>query len=289
MARRGNIAPAFEQAILPWFESGSMARILAISSLVARGTVGLSIVVPALQAMGHEVIGLPTVLLSNHPGHAHVSGMRVDPRELTGMLDALDLNGWLRGMDGVLTGYLPSPGHVAFARETVMRTRAANPACVYLCDPVLGDDPKGLYIDEDAARAIRGQLIQYAHVLTPNRFEAGYLADAAGGYAVGPGPIHVTTSVPSDRPRELLNEMNVLGRKSVARVQFRPAAPHGTGDLFAALYLARYIRLRDAIDALGFATAGVDATLAVSAGLDWLSLSALMPHPPNWVNWPVTG
>ena len=38
-----------------------MARVLVISSQVARGHVGLAAIVPALQGLGHEVIALPTV------------------------------------------------------------------------------------------------------------------------------------------------------------------------------------------------------------------------------------
>ena len=45
-----------------------MARVLAISSHVVRGTVGLAATVPALQWLGHEVWALPTVLLASRPG-----------------------------------------------------------------------------------------------------------------------------------------------------------------------------------------------------------------------------
>src|SRR5688572_27846842 len=70
-------------------DRGTMARVLALSSQVARGHVGLSAVVPALQRLGHEVWPLPTILLSNHPGHAHAAGLRVDPAALEEMVDAL--------------------------------------------------------------------------------------------------------------------------------------------------------------------------------------------------------
>ena len=158
-----------------------MARILAISSQVARGAVGLSIIVPALQALGHEVIGLPTVVLSNHPGHAHVAGTRIEAAVLHKMLDALAANGWLQGVDGVLSGYLPTIAHVAFAGEAVARVRAGNMGLKanYLCDPVLGDDPHGLYIDEAAAKAIRDRLIPIADIATPNRFEQSFLVSGA--------------------------------------------------------------------------------------------------------------
>jgi pyridoxine kinase len=45
-----------------------MAKVLAISSHVVRGHVGLAATVPALQYLGHEVWALPTVLLSSRPG-----------------------------------------------------------------------------------------------------------------------------------------------------------------------------------------------------------------------------
>ena len=101
-----------------------MARVLAISSQVARGHVGLSAIVPALQGLGHEVIGLPTVLLSNHPGHKVVAGERVSPALLRRMLDALEANGWLGEIEAVTTAYLPSVEHVQFAVEAIGRVKA---------------------------------------------------------------------------------------------------------------------------------------------------------------------
>lgn len=243
--------------------------------------------VPALQAMGHEVIALPSVLLSNHPGHPYSDGMPVEPRILGRMLDALHGNGWLAGVDGVLTGYLPSAAHVGFACEAVVRLRDARPGAVYLCDPVMGDDPGGLYIAEDAAAALRHLLAGIADIVTPNRFEAGYLAAQAGGGRAREGAVQVTTSVRRGGSGELRNELAVAGQRFTTRVPIRADAPHGTGDLFAALYLGRYLAGRDHVDALGFATAGVDATLAASQGLDMLSLWALMPHLPGWAGWPV--
>ena len=51
-----------------------MARVLALSSYVAFGSVGLAATVPALHWLGHEVIALPTVVLSNHPGYPRFAG-----------------------------------------------------------------------------------------------------------------------------------------------------------------------------------------------------------------------
>lgn len=271
-----------------------MARILAISSQVARGNVGLSIIVPALQALGHEVIPLPTVILSNHPGHAHTAGQTIDAPTLFKMLDALKANGWLNGIDAVLTGYLPSVEHVAFAATAIKWTHAANPRkrVMVLCDPVLGDDPKGLYIDARAADAVRDQLLPIADVATPNRFELSYLSgcdihslhDAIDNHLECPATF--ATSIPSDRPGEVLNTMYAIRERGAARVPIRQHAPHGTGDLFAALLLSALFSQPTHEAALAFATAGVDAVLAASTANSELSIAAL-PRLGSDLSWPV--
>lgn len=276
-----------------------MARILAISSQVARGNVGLSIIVPALQALGHEVIALPTVMLSNHPGHPLVAGTLMEPNVLHNMLDALAANGWLAGLDGVLTGYLPSAEHVAFASAAVRRTRAATPhkPLTYLCDPVLGDDPKGLYIDEAAARAIRAQLIPLADIATPNRFELSYLNSTAGAVDIGSHEdalrFHldctttIATSIPSFASGETMNVLYSAGATALTRVTLRKDAPHGTGDLFSALVLSAALGGAEMFDVLSSATAGVDAVLAASTGRDELNISALPRSRGPALAWPV--
>lgn len=272
-----------------------MARILAISSQVARGHVGLSIIAPALQALGHEVVALPTVVLSNHPGHAHVAGTALDPDVLHDMLNALEINGWLSGIDAVLTGYLPTADHVAFARRAVERSRSANGSrpMTYLCDPVLGDDPKGLYIDERAAHAIRKHLIPVADITTPNRFELSFLLGkdirSADDVFANPvrGPATVATSIPSVNPAETLNALITNETNALTRVPLRSNAPHGTGDLFSALLLAARLDGKSMPEALAFATAGVDQTLAKSAEADELLLTAL-PTPAHLPSpWPI--
>ena len=45
-----------------------MATVLAISSHVTRGSVGLAATVPALQWLDHEVWAVPTGLLASRPG-----------------------------------------------------------------------------------------------------------------------------------------------------------------------------------------------------------------------------
>lgn len=260
-----------------------MARLLVISSQVVRGAVGLSVIAPALARLGHEVLPLPTVLLSSHPGRHVTAGLAMPVDRLAAMLDALDANGWLAGLDGVLTGYLPSAEHVRFAALAVDRVRRASPAALYLCDPVLGDDPKGLYIDGAAAAAIRDELLTRARLATPNRFELAFLTgravagidDAARALlclACGGG---VATSVPADGGT-IANVAAFDDTIAVTRVARRADAPHGTGDLMSALLLEALVTGAEPGAALAHATAVADAALEASRGGDVLRLPAAL-------------
>lgn len=220
-----------------------MARILALSSWTATGHVGLSAVVPALQALGHEVTALPTVILSNHPGFPHAAGRPVPPGDLAVMIDALHLNGWLAGHDALLTGYLPSEEHVALAAALVQRLRCLATPPRIVVDPILGDDPKGLYLADSAAEAIRGRLVPLADILTPNRFELGWLARCsvetladATATARTLGARVLVTSPP------LADATGVLDVSEGPPVLYEtpriPAVPHGVGDVLSGLVAA---------------------------------------------------
>lgn len=227
-----------------------MARILIMSSWVARGHVGLSAAVPVLQALGHSVTQLPTILLSNHPGWPHTAGQTVPPDELRAIIDALAANGWLANHDAVLTGYLPSVAHVALAAELVARLRdGTSPAPRVVVDPVFGDAPSGLYLPEAAAGAIRAQLCPLADMLTPNLFELGWLAERSVGTLAdataaaetlrtrwGTGKV-LTTSAPlgPDRTGVLCLDGDGVELYAARRLD---GVPHGVGDVFSALMAA---------------------------------------------------
>ena len=152
-----------------------MPTILSLSSQVARGHVGHSANQFVWQRLGHDVIALPTIILSNRPDFPHRAGERMRPELLEEMFEALAANGWLSQIDAVFTGYLPSVGHVELAARILERLREQKPDLLYCCDPILGDEPHGLYLAEDAATALRASLLPLADVITPNRFELGWL------------------------------------------------------------------------------------------------------------------
>lgn len=239
-----------------------MLRILAISSQVACGHVGLSAIVPAVQALGAQIMALPSVILSNHPGHAYVAGERISPQMLEKMFAALDANGWLASLDRVLTGYLPSADHVSFAAGAIARVKAQSPDAEILCDPVIGDETEGVYIDIEAACAIRDRLLPMADTILPNAFELGWLTGAAienEAAVLGAkqmldrqtrGDIAVlATSVPigahglmanvfCPRNGACTSPYTNAGGASSCRFTVYPHVPKGTGDFFSGLIAA---------------------------------------------------
>ncbi len=260
-----------------------MARIIAISSQVVRGHIGLSAVVPALQALGHEVWPLPTILLSNHPGHANTAGNRIAVEHLGQMLDALLANGWLGEVDGVLTGYLPSADHVAFAARVIARVRAMRPQCLVLCDPILGDDPKGLYIDAAAAEAIRDRLAPLADILTPNRFELAWLTqrpvdnlEQAASAASSLSQCSVVVTSVARLGDDLVTLHVASGQAHAAATPWLPIAPHGTGDLFAGLLLGHVLNGLEESEAMGRAVRGLTIAIDASRDRDELALAGVM-------------
>jgi len=257
-------------------------HVLAMSSTVAHGHVGLSAIVPVLQRLDIEVIAVPTIVLSNHPGHAFAHARRLDPADVTAMLTAMDQNGWLRDVDAILVGYLPTAGHVraaASAIDLIRSRRGSNPLTV-LCDPVIGDDPKGLYIEEDAARAIREILVPRADILTPNRFEASWLSgidvtDPASAERAARSISErtvVATSTPVG-PTRLANVATDRTGTRLSVVERRTRVPNGTGDAFSALFLAEIAcHGRETSAALANSTGRIDAITTASVGRSELAL-----------------
>jgi pyridoxine kinase len=145
---------------------------------------------------------------------------------------------------------------------------------------VLGDAPDGLYIDEDAAAAIRRHLLPQCDLATPNAFELGWLSGkpvetiseaAAAARALGI-PAVLATSVPAGDGRLATLLADEKGTRACF-VPRRQMAPHGTGDLLAALYLGHTLNGEPPSASLARAAAAVEASIAASMGRDELSLA----------------
>ena len=265
-----------------------MAKVLSISSQVVYGHVGNSTAAFVLQRMGHEVLALPTVLLSNRPGYEAIAGDPADPAKLDALLGAVWSNGWLAGVDAILTGYIPTAEHAALCERWI---KAPGRNALYVCDPIIGDEPHGIYIHEEAALAIRQRLVPHADVLTPNLFELGWLtgkpaattaeAIAAARSLGKPGVI--VTSAPASTADRLANLLVEEASTSACVCQRQTVHARGTGDFFAAIFLAHRLNGLSNRAALQAASAAMSLVLAASEGRAEL---ALIETQAEWARQP---
>lgn len=258
-----------------------MAKVLAISSHVVRGNVGLAATVPALQWLGHEVWALPTVLLASRPGLGRMVRHEMPEADLAGMLAALEADGCWPSLDAVFAGYFVSPGAVAAAAEAIRRIKAANPHALVLVDPILGDAGR-LYVMPETAEAIRRELIPLADVATPNLFELEWLTGAAAldlgqvaqaARRLGSATVVVTSAAVSETT---VTTLLATRRARIEReTPKRAGIPNGAGDLLAGLLLGHLLNSHSEEAALDASLADLDRVLAASAGRDVLQLAAL--------------
>lgn len=258
-----------------------MARILAISSHVTHGNVGLTATVPALQSLGHEVWPMPTVLLASRPGLGKMARHAIPAAELAAMLAALEADGSWATLDAVLTGYFPSPESVIAAADAVARIKVAKPGIDVLVDPILGD-AGALYVPEAAAHAVRANLLPLATIATPNLFELQWLAGSSADdrasievAVAGLGIPSVVVTSAEESADSIATLLVASGRTIAFQSPRHPDIPNGTGDVFAGLLLGYLLNGQDQQSAIVSALDALDGILAESAGRPVLQLSSL--------------
>lgn len=257
--------------------------ILSISSHVMRGGVGNRAAVFALEARGHAVWSVPTVVLPWHPGHGRSTRIAIDGAAFTSALADLKGSKWRSEVRAAMTGYFAEAGQVRAAADLIAAFKQCDPDFLYLCDPVIGD-AGGLYVAEAVAIAIRDELLPLADLATPNRFELGWLtsapvddnaAIAAAAKRTGIARV-VSTSAHAMMKGAIANLLIEGDRQVLAEHQAFDKAPNGVGDLFSALFLSHVVEGRPAEEALRLSTSSVFeiAARSIRAGADELLLQA---------------
>lgn len=231
-----------------------MVDIISIQSQVAYGHVGNSAAVLPMQAKGLHVIAVPTALLSNHPHYATIHGQMLPADLVRGLLTGVAERGATKAAKIILSGYLGSPetGHVV--EDFVTTSKATNPALRYVCDPVIGDDDLGVFVDHGLIEVFRERLLPLADVITPNQYELELLAgqpartiEALDGAVrslaqKGTGSAVVTGCTLADTAAGYL-ETVIWDAGAISRIPAKrlPIRPCGTGDLITALITARLV------------------------------------------------
>lgn len=256
--------------------------ILSIQSSVAVGHVGNSAAVFPLQRLGFEVWQVPTVLFSNHPGYDSHRGASVPINTMKAMVDGIDQLDHFAHCDAILSGYLGEVKTGEFVVETVDRIKDINKKTLYFCDPVIGDITRQVYVKNKVATFVRDTLISKADILAPNMFELEYLSGRtqeslsdtlfAADYlrAKGPRTILITSLKGRKGTQPTLSNVVVSddGAWRVTVPQL-PLRAKGTGDTFAALFLAHHLRGETAQQALELATATLYGIIDDTIRHDW--------------------
>jgi pyridoxine kinase len=260
--------------------------VISIQSQVAFGHVGNSAAVFPMQMHGIDVTAVPTTLLSNRPGYPGIRGRVLDAQLVADLLRGIEERGAVEACDMILSGYLGSPeiGAVVadFVARAKTRNKARNPKLTYCCDPVLGDRDRGLFVPADIPPLVRDRLCPLADIITPNHFEFEWLCGAKATtsgqvtgaaqalMARGPSTIVVTSAELEDTPDGEIETVAIERAKEDfkawrVRTPKLPISPSGTGDLFAALFVAARVRGSHTPDALGHAVSAIFAVLERTA------------------------
>jgi pyridoxine kinase len=257
-------------------------NILSIQSWVAYGHVGNAAAMFPLQRLGAEVWAIQTVQFSNHPGYGGWTGDVYTGQAITRLVDGIAARGVLGSCDAVLSGYLGSAATGEAVLQAMDRVRAANPAALYCCDPVLGDDGPGVYVAADIADLMRRRAVPQADILTPNRFELATLTgepvdDLAGAIAAVAAlraamrpegrQIVLVTSLPDAADRDGSIDLLAADRTGawLVRTPRLPQAFNGAGDAVAALFLFHHLAGAATPDALERAASSLYGVLAQTA------------------------
>lgn len=245
-------------------ERSSRPAVVAISSHVARGSVGNRAIVFALETLGFPVWSVPTVTLPWHPGHGPAPRIVPDSATFADFMAALASSPHLDEVGAVVTGYLGAAEQAAPVADFIAAARRANPDLLHVCDPVIGDRG-GLYVPDAVASEIRDRLFSTADIVTPNRFEFAWLTGTEAGdnseiihAAADLAARHVlVTSAHSMLAGGTGNLLVSDGKAVLAEHRNIDNPPNGPGDLTAALFLARLLGGGDPEKALQLATASV--------------------------------
>ena len=263
-----------------------LKRIAAIHDLSCFGRCALTVVMPALSAMGYQVIPVPTALLSSHTGgfsDMYFKDLTDDMTEISNHFDRLGLK-----FDAIYSGFLGSEEQIDIVLNFI-KNFSDNDTLIFV-DPVMGDDGKLYSTYTDKLRDRMKELCSVADIITPNLTEACFLCDEeykdtssweeseAFEFAdslrkklqtLSKGEIFIT-GIP--------HKGNMFGTYGHTEEAFSDGYMYslervdksypGTGDLFASVLLGCILAGDELGDAMKFASDYIRKVMEYSAGFD---------------------
>lgn len=245
-------------------------RILSIQSSVAYGHVGNSAAVFPLQRLGHEVMPVFTVAFSNHTGYGAWRGPLMSGDDVREIVTGIQERGGLDDTALVLSGYQGGNSIGDAILDAVAKARAANPAVLYSCDPVLGNATSGCFVSPEVQDLIRDRVIPHSDIITPNQFELGFITNTnpttldevlesvAAAQARGPKTVLVTSVSTPETPENSIQMLAVSEDEAWLITTDRlPMKANGSGDVTQALFAGHLVSGKSLKEALEITTASV--------------------------------
>ena len=218
--------------------------ILLLGDITGRSRVAVRMLTDALEALGHEVLALPTALISNTlslGAHAQLDTTQY-------LLDSLDT--WEKlgiAYDMMMIGYVTG---LEQAKHLARHADAARAKGIpVLLDPILGDNGKrynSVTADQEAGMRL---LMEHADLITPNLTEAALLGGVSDAQtedaqdelltalSAGKRSVLITSAKAQDGGDGIIGYDAVRGERFSIPVTRIPGSFGGTGDLFSALLM----------------------------------------------------
>lgn len=141
--------------------------------------------------------------------------------------------------------------------DIIEELKTLNPDLIYLCDPVLGDNGK-LYVPEGLVKIYIDRVIPQADIITPNLFELELIYGSQINsetdifkalehcHSKGTQTV-IISSCKGDTPNDLVLYASSKDSQHIIKIKFDRLAGSfaGTGDAFAAMFLAWFTKLKD--------------------------------------------
>ncbi len=232
--------------------------ILSIQSHVAYGYVGNKAAVYPLQSMGYDVWPINTVQFSNQTGYGKWQGEIFSREHIRNVVNGIEDLGVMNQCEAILSGYMGSRDICHEVQDIVKNFKSKNPNLIYLCDPVIGNT--SCYVKPEVLEFFKTSL--WADIITPNQFEAEILSGIkienindlkkATHYFhdLGINLVVITgVKVPdlfSNGLSVVISHDNLFYAVKANEYIFE-TAPHGTGDLFSAVFLGSYLATKDSL------------------------------------------
>ena len=230
----------------------SQKRIAAIHDLSGFGRCSLTVILPTLSIMGHQVCPVPTAVLSSHTGGLGETVFRDLSDYIVPALEHYKTLGI--GFDCIYSGFLGSTEQIDHCVQFIDEYKNA----LAVVDPVMGDHGKPYKTCTKQLQTRMGELVSEADMITPNLTEAYMLLGEDYSEAPlmqsqaksmlvrlakkGPKYVVITGVFMADGKTANLGYDSAQNMFWRVDYDYLPVAYPGTGDIFASVLIGSVLR-----------------------------------------------